>query len=541
MKKYLLTTIALLLLCGLPLTAAVGTESAYDSLSQVGTKELMEKGRKHFEKREASQALACFVIVKERLKNSDSNEDMKLYIRALNNCACVLRYFYFDYANAFENFTQAYDLCEEYHYREFLPVIMVNMGDLINDYGASYHSESLLQQAHDIFDECMDHAVKDQNWDLMMTAFFNLANQNYTLPLEKYRVIFSEAVPDSTPDLEFIRQLYLGLEQFQQHRYAEARQHFERQLEVVSARWEPERDTLSAYMSIARTYQQEGNYAEETAYLQRAYQKAEETNVSDQSVNILEMLAESYGRQGLTEEQQYYHQRYLEKKEEAHASQLASIGEMSYVYKLKREEANALKAAERHRQQQMLFAAVALVLLVIVVMAVLLWRKNRMLYLRTKVLYDKNREVLRMERETQLLRKKEFEEKKYSRSSLSTEQKEALIYRIEEALSKSEELCQLDFTLAKLTKIVDSNTTYVSQVINEHYGTAFSNVLASHRVREACRRISDETEQYAQLTIEAIAMSVGFKSRTSFINAFKREVGLTPSEYLRIAMKKDTE
>ena len=37
------------------------------------------------------------------------------------------------------------------------------------------------------------------------------------------------------------------------------------------------------------------------------------------------------------------------------------------------------------------------------------------------------------------------------------------------------------------------------------------------------------------MTIEAIAIGVGFKSRTSFINAFKREVGLTPSEYMRMA------
>ncbi|MBQ9453689.1 MAG: AraC family transcriptional regulator, partial [Desulfovibrio sp.] len=75
-----------------------------------------------------------------------------------------------------------------------------------------------------------------------------------------------------------------------------------------------------------------------------------------------------------------------------------------------------------------------------------------------------------------------------------------------------------------------------SQVINEHYGTSFSNVLSGMRIREACRRMSEESSRYRHVTIEAIALSVGFKSRTAFINAFKREVGLTPSEYLKMAL-----
>ena len=89
--------------------------------------------------------------------------------------------------------------------------------------------------------------------------------------------------------------------------------------------------------------------------------------------------------------------------------------------------------------------------------------------------------------------------------------------------------------MGKLAKMADSNTTYASQVVNEKYGTAFSNVLSSYRIKEACRRMGDVGGAYGHMTIEAIAADVGFKSRTSFINAFKREVGLTPSEYLRAA------
>ena len=131
--------------------------------------------------------------------------------------------------------------------------------------------------------------------------------------------------------------------------------------------------------------------------------------------------------------------------------------------------------------------------------------------------------------------KVEAEEQQKRRSnSQNSEQRQTLIQRIEEILDQPDIFCQQDFTVARLAKLAESNTTYVSQAINERYATSFSTVLGNCRVREACRRMNDQ-QHYGHITIEGIASGVGFKSRTAFANAFKREVGLTPSEYLRIA------
>ena len=241
-------------------------EEAYDSLSRLSSAELMESGRQYFEQRQAAKALACFTIVGERGKEGAPTDELHLSIRALNNSACVYKFFYFDYIEAYECFTRAYDLCERVGYDEFMPAIMVNMGDLLNDYGLSYGSQAMTRQAQDIFEQCMERAKENRDWELMTTAFFNLSNQNYTLPLEKYRIIFSPEIPDSTPDLRFVRLQYQGLEQLQQGRYREARTFFEQQLRAVSARWEPTRDTLAAYMSIAHCYRMEGDYAHEADY-----------------------------------------------------------------------------------------------------------------------------------------------------------------------------------------------------------------------------------------------------------------------------------
>jgi AraC-like DNA-binding protein len=89
-----------------------------------------------------------------------------------------------------------------------------------------------------------------------------------------------------------------------------------------------------------------------------------------------------------------------------------------------------------------------------------------------------------------------------------------------------------------LAQLVDSNKTYVSQTINACYHENFVTLLGNSRVKEACRRINNY-DQYGQFTLESISEGVGFKSRTTFTTAFKRLIGLTPSEYLKISRKQD--
>lgn len=497
----------------------------YDSLSRLSSEQLMASGRAYFEQRAAGKSLACFTIVAERFDESMDSKDVRMSIRAINNIGCVYKYFYFDYAQAYENFTRAVDLCENYHYDEFIPVALVNLGDLLNDYGLKYVSQPMADQAMHIFERCMDEAMKGKNWEVLTTAFFNLANQNFDLDLDKFKVIFSSEIAEDAPDLQYVRLQYRGIEHTQQGRYDEALKCFFEQFSVVNARWEPERDTLSTLMSIAHVYKLKNDLQHAVDYLQKALQLSEQYHIDDHSAGIYQLLSEYYRLMGNEAQEREYHLRYLEKSETIHSHRLASIGELTYVHELKKEQQRARELAIRQQRQQYVLLMGGFALLVVLVSAVLLWRKNRELMSRNKSLFEKTQQVMRVEEEQQKLR---------HTTSQSTENRESLILRIQEVLDAPEQICQQDFTVARLAKLVGSNTTYVSQAINEKYGMAFSNVLGTYRVREACRRMND-VEHYGHVTIEAVAMGVGFKSRTAFANAFKRETGLTPSEYLRMA------
>lgn len=94
--------------------------------------------------------------------------------------------------------------------------------------------------------------------------------------------------------------------------------------------------------------------------------------------------------------------------------------------------------------------------------------------------------------------------------------------------------CDSDFGLVKLTSLVGSNTTYVSKVINEHFGQNVRTFINTYRINEARRRILD-VDNYGNLTIQAIAESVGYNTQVNFNRAFKQMTGMTPSVFQKMA------
>lgn len=112
-----------------------------------------------------------------------------------------------------------------------------------------------------------------------------------------------------------------------------------------------------------------------------------------------------------------------------------------------------------------------------------------------------------------------------------------MLEAIDDIMQNTEEFCSIDFSLDKLAKMVNSNTTYVSQTINESYGKSFNTYVNEYRVREARKRLTDY-EHYGNLTIKAISESVGYKSQTTFIKVFKEITGMTPSMFQKMSIDK---
>lgn len=117
---------------------------------------------------------------------------------------------------------------------------------------------------------------------------------------------------------------------------------------------------------------------------------------------------------------------------------------------------------------------------------------------------------------------------------LDSAQAALLLEKIGNIFSDIEVITDPDFSLAMLARSVESNTRYVSWVINSSYGKNFKTLLNEFRVREACRRLRDK-EHYGNITIQGIYEGLGYRNASSFNRAFRQVMGMPPSVYQKLA------
>lgn len=86
-----------------------------------------------------------------------------------------------------------------------------------------------------------------------------------------------------------------------------------------------------------------------------------------------------------------------------------------------------------------------------------------------------------------------------------------------------------DIRLTTLSDSLSESPNNVSQIINQYFEQNFYDFINTYRINEAKKII--KSEQYSHLTIEAIGIDVGFKSKSTFYNSFKKNTLLTPLEF----------
>jgi AraC-like DNA-binding protein len=106
---------------------------------------------------------------------------------------------------------------------------------------------------------------------------------------------------------------------------------------------------------------------------------------------------------------------------------------------------------------------------------------------------------------------------------------ETRIQNLKTYLKEQESYLKPDLTIAGLAKEMNMDKKELSQLINRHMGQNFYNLINDYRVQKASTIFSDNSQNH--LTILEVLYRVGFNSKSSFNQAFKKSTGLTPTEY----------
>jgi YesN/AraC family two-component response regulator len=78
-----------------------------------------------------------------------------------------------------------------------------------------------------------------------------------------------------------------------------------------------------------------------------------------------------------------------------------------------------------------------------------------------------------------------------------------------------------------VARALNTNRTYLSAIIREHFETHFIGFVNRYRIAEAKELLSADNT----LSILEISEQVGFKSISSFNLFFKKETGISPSRF----------
>lgn len=89
-----------------------------------------------------------------------------------------------------------------------------------------------------------------------------------------------------------------------------------------------------------------------------------------------------------------------------------------------------------------------------------------------------------------------------------------------------------DLSLKMLSRVIGTNTVYLSKAINQGFGCSFTVLMNRYRIDY----LTNEALRTGK-SIEEVSSQLAFWSRSTLYDAFRQQTGLTPHRYLE--MKKD--
>jgi len=117
------------------------------------------------------------------------------------------------------------------------------------------------------------------------------------------------------------------------------------------------------------------------------------------------------------------------------------------------------------------------------------------------------------------------------------EKKETLTaYDLEHLKNRIDSFFDAEFSYLKpnfrqddLANYLNISKNSLSQITTSLYNKNFNQLINEKRIEVVLKKFADS--DWSNYSLEGVALEVGFKSRTTFIKAFKEKTGTTPSEY----------
>ncbi len=513
----------------------------YDIWKDLPSEKLMEMGKRFYDTDKPDSSLVCYNIIVNRYRSDDkhNNTTPRQAGSALGNIGKLYMYYYNDVAKANRYLLEAQRIAKENHLLNLLSSIYTDLGNIklmnlaLSDINMDEEVLQLNRLAFHTALEANDNPqriiISGINWISMLddTTQYRRFHQDIDLFLQ-YQL------PDSIKQYEFARIFARAIQE-------KGKKNYDACLQLLdSAYAHGYLDTRLSKQMLdeliinrkCHVLNDMDRLKELVELLYQQLHKAQDRDDNYHSYIYSNMLFQYYRNIAkdsvLGDKFELMNLRY--KNELTKQTHLLDANKAEFLFQIDEINAEVQELNTRHRMMKIIAWGIAAVTLIILGLLYLLWRKYKQEQEKNRKLYENNLVLLAAEEERrqQII---EAEQNKYQSHQMEEGEQSDLLHRIFYVMETSDEVYQENFSLDRLTQLVDvKSPNYVSQVLNEHYDHTFKEMLNDYRIREACRRINDH-DHYSQLTVQAIAESVGFGSYPNFVTNFKKFTGLTPSAY----------
>lgn len=512
-------------------------------------------------------AMTAYTILSNRY-NADNGHCPINHIatHAMRRLGYLYQYVLYDYSLAYLNLQKCLEISEKENYKDNIPYIYLHYANIAyNDCLSAINSDPF-SKTMPLYRKALDAAASIHRWDMYLNIMGNVFSMAFECchsnQVQELRKLFYRSGMDtSTPLYRHMRATLEALIATNEGRYEEALKQLNIAEELTHKLPRSHYYVMRTLRHQAIVYKDMNRYNDALQCLQKRLTLAQRYHIEDVRVQTYRLIAKVFYLQGDSTTGMRWQMTYYQQKDTfLRSSHLLRVDRLQFSDMLAKANHKKNELARRHQLEVIALGINYFILALLVLLIVLLTVNYRKLRQKNKALYNSTQKILQREESSKRERDKmnrilaedkgnqqpdpaennpeepADEERKYKTSTLTDPDKLRIYNKLIDVMNHSVEIFSPDFTIHQLAELTGISSRSLSQVINERCGYTFKTLLTRYRIREACHRLGDN-EHYGHLSIEGIADSVGFKSRSSFVQAFKRETGLSPSDYQKEARK----
>lgn len=333
-------------------------------------------------------------------------------------------------------------------------------------------------------------------------------------------------IAEKFPALELNWILTLGQLSVEQKDFASARKYYESAVAIVNKRnGEAIYSKIDALHGLATTYFLKNEHQKAVALNTEALTYAEKLNNLFLQVKIYQQQNQSYLALGDMANYKLTNVRFFELQSETEAQEQESI---NTAYNLISDEYSDDYEQDKANYSNTIYVISGLFLIVILV-CFFYWQKavQRKKGLNVIINYI---EITR----SNLLGSFSITDKKHEpkKNIILKETEEQILNKLKK-FESSRRFINKDISLAVLAGQLDSNTKYLSEIINTHYNVNFNTYINKLRINYIIEKLKTDPN-FINYKISYLAENCGFSSHSSFATVFKSITGISPVKFIEL-------